>query len=171
MTSPAGPHTRRRTAPPGGAPYVVAHDEQSAVPIDVEHLAELALAVLRVQGVSGPAELSLTFVDDDTIGECNRQFLDGDGPTDVLAFPIDPLKSDGDGPGVPRLLGDVLVCPAVAEHQAAERGGRTDDELALLVVHGVLHVLGMDHAEAGEAATMQARERDLLASFHHRAGR
>jgi len=69
---------------------------------------------------------------------------------------------------LPLLLGDVVVCPAVAERQAPEHAGSYDDELALLVVHGVLHVLGHDHAEPDETAAMQARERDLLDRFHHR---
>ncbi|HEY6414947.1 MAG TPA: rRNA maturation RNase YbeY, partial [Acidimicrobiales bacterium] len=66
----------------------------------------------------------------------------------------------------PLLLGDVVVCPAVAERQAPEHAGSYDDELALLVVHGVLHVLGHDHAGVDEAAIMQARERELLQRFH-----
>jgi probable rRNA maturation factor len=65
------------------------------------------------------------------------------------------------------LLGDVVVCPAVAARQAPTHAGSYDDELALLVVHGVLHVLGMDHAEPDEAARMQARERELLDRYHH----
>ena len=166
MSSPAGPHARRRLAPPSEEPTVLAVDDQSAVTVDVEHLVHLATEVLRAEEVGGPAELSLSFVDSDTIAGCNRRFLDGDGPTDVLAFPIDAADADGQG-DVPRLLGDVMVCPAVAERQAVERGGHTGDELALLVVHGVLHVLGMDHAVPEEAAAMQARERELLARFHH----
>ena len=67
---------------------------------------------------------------------------------------------------VPLLLGDVVVCPAVAARNAPTHAGTYDDEIALLVVHGILHVLGMDHAEADEAAAMQARERDLLGRFH-----
>ncbi len=165
MSVPAGPHAWRRLAPPTEEPTVLAVDDQSAVTVDVEHLVHLTIEVLRAEEVVGPAELSLSFVDDDTIAGCNRRFLDGDGPTDVLAFPIDPTDADAQG-DVPRLLGDVMVCPAVAERQAAERGGRTGDELALLVIHGVLHVLGMDHAEPGAAAAMQARERELLARFH-----
>ena len=99
-----------------------------------------------------------------------------DGPTDVLAFPIDDPIESGRWPdrrppapivdlrssGAPMLLGDVVMCPAVAARQAPDHAGTYDDELALLVVHGVLHVLGMDHAEADEAAAMQARERELL---------
>ncbi len=171
MSSPAGPHTRRRLAPPSGEPTVLVADEQSAVTVDVEHLVDLASRVLVAEQVRGPAELSLSFVDDETIAECNRRFLDGEGPTDVLAFPIDALDTNGQPAALPRLLGDVMVCPAVAERHAEERGERIADELALLVVHGILHVLGMDHAEPEEAAAMQLRERELLARYHHEVER
>jgi probable rRNA maturation factor len=69
---------------------------------------------------------------------------------------------------LPLLLGDVVVCPAVAARQAPQHAGSYEDELALLVVHGVLHVLGMDHADPAEEATMQARERELLDRYHHK---
>ncbi len=84
------------------------------------------------------------------------------GPTDVLSFPMDDDPLDG----VPTLLGDVVISPAVAAEQFAEHAGTIDDELALLVVHGVLHVLGHDHAEPAEAAVMRACELDLLERFH-----
>jgi probable rRNA maturation factor len=150
-------------------------DEQQAAPVDVERWVELARNVLVAEGVAGDAELSLLFVDEDTITELNQRFMDTDGPTDVLAFPIDDPVADPTrrtdarslGPE-PLLLGDVVVCPAVAARQAPEHAGRYDDELALLVVHGVLHVLGHDHAGLEEAATMQARERELLQRFHQR---
>ena len=83
--------------------------------------------------------------------------------TDVLSFPLD---DDEPQPGVPVLLGDVVVCPAVAADQASSHAGTLDDELALLVVHGVLHVLGHDHAEPAETATMRARELALLEAHH-----
>lgn len=155
--------------PPAGDPDVVVFDEQSAVAVDSATLAELARAVLVERGVAG-GELSLSFVDEQTMAELNGRYLDGDGPTDVLAFPLDAgADSTGaisaDGPA-PVLLGDVVVCPVVAERQADDRSMSAADELALLVVHGVLHVLGLDHAEADEAAVMQAAERDLLARFH-----
>jgi probable rRNA maturation factor len=111
--------------------------------------------------------------------------MDGDGPTDVLAFPLDdelvepgrypdsstsgPVdpRARGEGPEPPLLLGDVVICPAVAARNAMSKGnGNTDDELALLVVHGVLHVLGHDHADDTDAAAMQAKERELLALYH-----
>ena len=89
--------------------------------------------------------------------------MDEPGPTDVLSFPLDP--DPGPEPSL-RLLGDVVICPAVALRNAAGPAGY-EGELALLVVHGVLHVLGMDHADPEEAATMQARERELLDRYHH----
>jgi probable rRNA maturation factor len=156
-----------------GEVKVFGADEQQAAPVDVRRWADLARNVLVAEGVRGDAELSLLFVDEDTICGLNRRFMDADGPTDVLAFPIDPsagaaaIPADTGLPGpAPLLLGDVVVCPAVAERQAPEHGASYDDELALLVVHGVLHVLGHDHAEVDEAALMQARERELLARFH-----
>jgi probable rRNA maturation factor len=158
-----------------GEVKVFGADEQHAAPVDVARWVELARHVLVAEGVAGDAELSLLFVDEPTISGLNRRFMDADGPTDVLAFPIDDpideaaVRTDARSMGpAPLLLGDVVVCPAVAERQAPEHAGSYDDELALLVVHGVLHVLGHDHAGVTEAATMQARERELLQRFHHR---
>lgn len=153
-----------------GEPGVVGHDEGSGVAVDVERLVQLAREVLRAEGLTGDCELSLRFVDEDAMTVLNREHMGGDGPTDVLAFPIDGLDAAGGitaggAPGMPLLLGDVVVCPAVAQRNADARDGDTDDELALLVVHGILHVLGMDHAEPAEAAAMQGRERSLLADL------
>ncbi|HEV2809801.1 MAG TPA: rRNA maturation RNase YbeY [Acidimicrobiales bacterium] len=144
-------------------------DEQEAVVVDVGQLTTLAEAVLIDRGIRAGI-LSLSFVDLDTMADLNERFLGGAGPTDVLAFPLDAgigVEALGD---MPVLLGDVVVCPAVAEGNATARSVSTDDELALLVVHGVLHVLGMDHAEADEAAAMQDLERHLLARMHRRDG-
>jgi probable rRNA maturation factor len=148
-------------------PVVVGADERDAhepdaVPPDVERWVALARAVLVDEGRSG--ELTLTFVDRDEIAALNAEHLAKDGPTDVLSFPLD--DDDDPQPGVPVLLGDVVVCPAVAAEQAPTHAGTLDDELALLVVHGVLHVLGHDHAEASETATMRARELALLEQHH-----
>jgi probable rRNA maturation factor len=156
-------------------------DEQNTAPVDVDRWVTLAREVLVAEGVRGEAELSLLFVDEDAIAELNRRFMDAEGPTDVLAFPIDdpvasgrwpdagtagPDRDDPEPGDLPLLLGDVVVCPAVAERQAPQHAGSYADELALLVVHGVLHVLGHDHAEPDETAAMQARERELLERFH-----
>lgn len=151
-----------------GAVEVVATDDRHAVdeaaaPVDLGRWQALARDVLAGEGVEGPAELHLAFVDEGAIATLNAEHLGGEGPTDVLSFPLDPEPDPStDGPG-PRLLGDVVVCPAVAARQAgASDGARYDAEVALLVVHGVLHVLGMDHAEPDEAAAMADRERHHL---------
>jgi probable rRNA maturation factor len=158
-------------------------DEQDGEPVDVDRWVTLARDVLVAEGVRGEAELSLLFVDEAAIAELNHRFMESEGPTDVLAFPIDdpvasgrwpdagtagPDRDEPDPADLPLLLGDVVVCPAVARRQASEHAGSYEDELALLVVHGVLHVLGHDHAEPDETAVMQARERELLDRFHHR---
>jgi probable rRNA maturation factor len=174
--------TRRRRPPPDGDLEVFGVDEQHDHPVDLGRWVDLATAVLTDSGVRGEAELSLLFVDESVMADLNKRFMEKDGPTDVLAFPIDdPIDpgrwpdSGSTGPDreppevdeLPMLLGDVVVCPAVAARQAPEHAGSYDDELALLIVHGVLHVLGMDHAEPEEEAAMQARERELLDRYHH----
>ena len=196
--------SRRRPSPPEGEPSVFGADEQSAHPVDLARLLRLAESVLEAEGVRGASELSVYFLDEVAMAELNERFMGVAGATDVLAFPIDddlvdpgrspdagatgPDRTPVDPSEVPVLLGDVLVCPAVAARNVAERverlaaGGAPDpddtpngttvlaDELALLVVHGTLHVLGMDHADPEQAAAMQARERALLERFAQPAG-
>jgi probable rRNA maturation factor len=186
MSEPSPGPRPRRPGPPEGDPSVFGADEQSGAPVDLDAMVVLASHVLEAEGVRGASELSLYFVDEVSIAELNQRFLGGEGPTDVLAFPIDddlidPGRSPDAGSSgpdrpplevdeVPLLLGDVVVCPVVAARNAEAGGGTYEDELNLLVVHGVLHVLGMDHGEADEAAAMQARERELLALFAPPAG-
>ena len=120
-------------------------------------------------------------VAEEAIADLNARCLGQEGPTDGLAFPIDDEPgasgrapdSGGTGPGfssepdeAPLLLGDVVICPAVAERNAPEHAGNYEDEMALLVVHGLLHIVGMDHDDPDEAEAMEARERDLLARHH-----
>jgi probable rRNA maturation factor len=140
---------------------VVGADEQFDVVVDVDRWCRLATAALTTEGARG--ELTLTFVDREEIAALNVEHLGHEGATDVLSFPLD---DDDPGAGVPLLLGDVVVCPAVAVEQASTHAGTLDDELALLVIHGVLHVLGHDHAEAADGARMRARERALLEAHH-----
>lgn len=157
-------------------------DEQTDQPVDAPRWDSLARNVLTAQKVKGDAELSVLFVDEATIAGLNERFLGKTGPTDVLAFPLDEDPDEpgrwpdagGAAPGrepleagdLPTLLGDVVICPAVAARNAPEHAGTYDDEIALLLVHGILHLLGMDHTEDADAEKMEARERELLAEFH-----
>jgi probable rRNA maturation factor len=155
---------------------VVAVDEQADIMIDLARWQRLATCALRASGVER-GELNLMFVDESAMTELNRKHMGEDRPTDVLSFPLDGAADpDLSGPDLigEVLIGDVVVCPAHAERQAAghagERGhdGSTADELALLIVHGVLHVLGHDHAETAETVVMQEREQRLLDAHHRR---
>ncbi len=139
-------------------------DEQDDVAIDTATLAALARAVLAAEGVDGPAELTLTFVDETEMAELNGTHMGESGPTDVLAFPLDD-PDEVRPAGMSALLGDVVICPAVASRYAAEHGRSAEHELALLVVHGVLHVLGHDHAEPDESVRMRDHERRHLRAF------
>ena len=145
---------------------VVVTDEQTDVDVDTSRWSELALAVLQSEDRVG--ELTLTFVDRAEIATLNAEHMGQLGPTDVLSFPL-----DGDPDEVqagPVLLGDVVICPAVAADGAPGHAGTLDDELALLTVHGVLHVLGHDHADSEERAEMRACELRHLVDHHwHRA--
>ncbi len=165
------------------APRVFVANEQSQRPVDCEAWARLAEQALAAEGVK-EGELSVLFVDAETITSLNERFLGHEGPTDVLSFPIDEVRSvpaapgpsapgghrsgdEGDDTsGAPVLLGDVVICPDVAFANAPEHAGTYDDELALLLVHGILHVLGRDHEIEEQAEEMEAREQELLSAFH-----
>lgn len=140
-------------------------DEQSDETVDHEDLVALARLVITEERVPSDMEVSLLLVDVATISVMNAEHMDKDGPTDVLAFPIDlPGESPPDSPAV---LGDVMLCPTIAAQQATTAGHATQAELQLLVVHGILHLLGMDHAEPEEERVMFGRTDELLAL--HRA--
>ena len=167
-----------------GVPEVWVSDEQSDETVDLDACRRLALATLAAEGVRGRCELSLFFVDEETIAEMNREHMGKQGPTDVLSFPLDGVEAfESQGPGavtrgpdrphpdhddMPLLLGDVVVCPSVARAQCADHAGTFEDEIALLVVHGVLHVMGHDHAEPAETERMRARELAVLTEHHWR---
>lgn len=142
------------------AVHVVVDDRQSDADVDLVHLEQLLRATLVDQGAHTPAEVGLAFVPADEMTGLNESHMAGAGPTDVLAFPIDGL---GAAPvGQPALLGDIVICPAVA----AAASSSLADELALLVVHGALHLLGHDHARPAETARMRAAEAEMLARHH-----
>ena len=148
---------------PGANVVVEASSELLDGIVDLSRWAALAKGVLMGEGVRGKAELGLTFVAEQDMAALNLQWMGEDGPTDVLAFPLDEASP---GSEQPVMLGDVVVCPAVAARYAAEHRRSVDDELALLIVHGVLHVLGHDHSEPEEAAVMAGLEASHLRSLH-----
>ncbi len=161
---------------------IYAADEQADFRIDLERWSELCRQALIEEGVRGLAEVSLIFTGETAMAELNEQFMGKRGPTDVLSFPIDaePEPSGrvpdagGTGPGepptddIPQLVGDIVICPSVAARNAVEHECSFEDEVALLIVHGVLHLRGWDHVVDQEAERMEARERELLAR-HYRS--
>lgn len=135
--------------------------------IDIDWLSDLAARALESEGVGRPAEISLVITDDREIKALNRKFAGEDHATDVLSFPmvhLTELEKAGfvAPPDEVRHLGEVVISYETASRQAAEHGKAVEDEIAHLLFHGILHVLGYDHAEAQEEATMRAREEALL---------
>jgi probable rRNA maturation factor len=131
--------------------------------VDLAELSRLSRFVLDRMRVHPMAELCIKLVDEATIAELNERWMEKTGPTDVLAFPMDELRpglvNDEPEEGV---LGDLVLCPAVAERQARDAGHATAAEVHLLTVHGILHLLGYDHAEPDEEREMFALQNTLL---------
>jgi len=150
---------------------------ESGVDVDESLLAGLARHVLDDMRVHPLAELSVLLVDEPAMTELHVRWMGEEGPTDVLAFPMDELRLPQPGSSVhgdhgtpdpeagQALLGDVVICPQVAQGQATEAGHDVQDEIDLLCTHGILHLLGYDHAEPEEHATMFGLQDRLLASW------
>ena len=138
-------------------------NDESGEGIDAERVAALARFVLDRLRVHPQAELSVLAVDVATMSALHQQWMDEEGPTDVLSFPMDELRpgTDDEDPQ-PGLLGDVVLCPAVAAKQAAVAGHPAAQELDLLTTHGILHLLGYDHAEPDEEREMFGLQTQLL---------
>ena len=139
---------------------------ESGAEVGIKELSTLSRFVMDRMRVHPLAELCIKVVDEDTIATLNEQWMEKSGPTDVLAFPMDELR-----PGLVNedpeegVLGDLVLCPGVAERQAREAGHGTDHELDLLTVHGILHLLGYDHAEPEEHQEMFGLQARLLAEW------
>ena len=139
---------------------------ESDASVDAKSLAKLSRFVMDRMRVHPQAELCIKLVDEGTIATLNQQWMGKDGPTDVLAFPMDELR-----PGLVNeepedgVLGDLVLCYSVAERQAEEAGHAPADEVDLLTVHGILHLLGYDHAEPEEHQEMFALQARLLAEW------
>lgn len=129
-------------------------------------LATFALDHLRIHPQS---ELSIVLVDEDTMADYHVRFMDLPGPTDVMSFPMDELRAPGSDEEPPQgMLGDIVLCPAVTARQAAENGRTADDEAEYLLIHGLLHLLGHDHAEPDEKAVMFGLNDKIIAAWQQR---
>lgn len=141
-------------------------NNESNMSVDEEQILRLATHDLDQLRIHPDADLSIVFVDVGPMEELHVQWMDEPGPTDVLSFPMDELRPGSiERQTPPGLLGDIVVCPQVAETQAAAAGHSTADEIMVLVTHGILHLLGFDHAEPEEHKEMFDLQRDLLLSF------
>jgi len=156
-------------------------NNESGVAIDELGLAKLGRFVLDAMGINPLAELSIVLLDSDAMAALHVQWMDLPGPTDVMAFPMDgadapmdrldpsaPPGTDAD-PGE-AMLGDVVLCPAVAADQATSAGHSTEAELHLLCTHGVLHLLGFDHGDVEEEREMFDLQARILADWHTASG-
>jgi len=147
-------------------------NNESGLPADESEIVALARHVLAATRVHPQAELSVVLVDEAAMEQLHVQWMDEPGPTDVLSFPMDELRPGNDTEdAVPGLLGDVVLCPQVAVRQALAAGHSTQEELLLLTTHGILHLLGYDHAEPDEEKEMFDLQRKLLLTFLSTRGR
>lgn len=145
---------------------------ESGFEVDEVELAQCARYVLDSMKVHPRAELCIKLVDEPAMEVLHVQWMDLPGPTDVMSFPMDELRPGRDGvEPVEGILGDVVLCPTVAQAQAGEAGHTTEEELLLLTTHGILHLLGFDHAETEEEKEMFELQRTLLLTFLAGRGR
>jgi probable rRNA maturation factor len=141
-------------------------NNESAIEVDEAALQRLAVYALDAMHVHADAELAIVLVDEGAMEQLHVQWMDEPGPTDVLSFPMDELRpGTEDQPSPPGLLGDVVLFPQVAQAQAQTAGHPLIDELLLLTTHGILHLLGFDHAEPAEEKEMFGLQRDILVGF------
>ncbi|BDZ50921.1 endoribonuclease YbeY [Frondihabitans sucicola] len=141
-------------------------NNESAIPVDENTILRLATFALDQMHVHPEAELAIVLVDEGAMEQLHVQWMDEPGPTDVLSFPMDELRpGTEEDPTPPGLLGDIVLCPQVATAQAVTAGHSALDEMLLLTTHGILHLLGFDHAEPDEKAEMFGIQGEILAAF------
>ena len=141
-------------------------NNESAVEVDEAAVQRLITYALDQLHVHPDAELAIVFVDEAAMEQLHVQWMDEPGPTDVLSFPMDELRPGTEERPTPAgLLGDIVVCPQVAIVQAETAGHSTLDEILMLTAHGLLHLLGFDHAEPAEEKEMFGLQRDILVGF------
>ena len=141
-------------------------NNESTYDIDEAALQRLATYCLDAMRVHPDAEIAIVLVDEAAMEQLHVQWMGEPGPTDVLSFPMDELRPGNDDAITPAgVLGDVVLCPQVAEVQAEGAGHSTMDELLYLTAHGILHLLGFDHAEPEEEKEMFSLQRDLIIGY------
>lgn len=141
-------------------------DTSGADGIDLMLIERHAAFLLDRLHLDPDADLSIVLVDEEEMARLHVEWMDEPGPTDVLSFPMDDLRAgDPSGPRISGVLGDIVLCPAVAARQAEAAGHGTDAEMALLLTHGVLHLLGHDHAEPDEHERMFGLQAELLSAW------
>jgi probable rRNA maturation factor len=141
-------------------------NNESGLPADGAGLVRLATFALDQLRIHPLAELSVVLVDEATMSAYHQKYMGEPGPTDVLSFPMDELRPPDDDEDPPAgLLGDIVLCPAVTARQAQEHGRTADAEAEYLLVHGLLHLLGFDHAEPDEKTEMFTLKDTILARW------
>lgn len=143
---------------------VIAVSNESGIPCDEQGLRRLAGFLLGQLRLHPDCDLAISLVDVDRMTALHVEWMGEPGPTDVLSFPMDELRPEDVDP-VLGVLGDIVLCPAYLPDQARAAGRTLDEELQFLVVHGMLHLIGMDHQEPEARAVMFARQDDLLTSW------
>jgi probable rRNA maturation factor len=144
---------------------------ESGVDVQLEWVSALIECAFGRLRVSPEADVAVIFVDETAMEQLHIQWMMEPGPTDVLSFPMDELRPGRPGePPVTGILGDIVVCPSVAEKQAVDAGHSLLDEMKLLTVHGLLHLLGFDHAEEDDEKEMFGVQNEILAEFREAAG-
>lgn len=142
-------------------------NNESDLSVDEARVLKLAGFALDSLHIHPDAELAIQFVNEDAMTTLHVQWMDEPGPTDVLSFPMDELRPGNDlEVSAPGLLGDIVVCPQVAAKQAETAGHETINEILLLTTHGILHLLGYDHAEPDEEKEMFGLQREILEAFY-----
>ena len=141
-------------------------NNESGVEVDEKRLVQLALFAMNELRIHPQAELSILLVDEKTMADYHQRFMDLPGPTDVLSFPMDELRPPSDDEEPPLgLLGDIVLCPTVTAAQAAENGRTPEGEADYLLVHGLLHLLGFNHAEPEEKKVMFGLNDRIVAAW------
>ena len=141
-------------------------NDETGSEVYTDDILELASFLMSRLGMDESAELSVSLVSEEQMSNLHEEWLGDPGPTDVVSIPMDELREPGPGdPSATGVLGDVIICPAVAARQATTVGHQTQDEMRILLTHGVLHLLGNDHADPTEAGRMFARQAELIAEY------